>query len=152
MTDDEEDAIKRYVSSDAYKLNDGLRNGGLTSKQQRTVNQLDRALEKMPRYRSKKPLNRDYFFNSRKDFYNFANQLPPGSIFSDPAFVSTSKLHYGDGKEQLHVIINSSQSGRDITKFNENEQEVLFPRNTKFEITDAYVNDSNIPTVEMKEI
>ena len=152
LTDDEEGAIKRYISSDAYKLNDGLRNGELTTTQTAIVSQLDRALEKMPRYSSKKPLYRDYFFNSRKDFYDFANPLSPGSTFIDPAFLSTSKLHYGEGKEQLHVIIKDSKSGRDITAFNQAEQEVLFPRNTKLKVVDAYINDENIPTLEMKEI
>lgn len=152
LTDDEEGAIRRYISSDAYKINDGLRNGGLTTVQLNTVNQLDRALEKMPRYRSKKPLYRDYFFNSRKDFFDFASPLSPGSTFIDPAFLSTSKLHYGEGQEQLHVIIKDSKSGRDITEFNQAEQEVLFPRNTKLKVVDAYINDEDIPTLEMKEI
>lgn len=46
LTNDEEMAIKRYVSSNAYKLNYGLQNSELTTEQFQAINQLDRALEK----------------------------------------------------------------------------------------------------------
>lgn len=146
---DEERAIRRYVSSDSYKINFALRSGNsLNDQQKKMVKDLDAVLNKMPYYTDDKPLQRDYFFDDEGK-RNFLKELYNG-WFEDPAYISTSKIHYGEGTEQIHVIIKKSKSGRDITQFNENEQEVLFPRNTKFRITRAYKKDGVI-TLEWEE-
>lgn len=146
----EERAIKQYVSSESYKVNYALRNNEpLTKEQQTMVNNLDKALKKMPRYTDKAPLQRDYFFSDLEIQNEFVHEMYEES-FEDPAYISTSKIHYGEGTEQVHVIIKNSKSGRDITQFNEEEQEVLFPRNTRFYITKSYMKDGVI-TFEWEE-
>lgn len=151
LNKNEERAIKQYISSESYKVNYALRNNkSLTKEQQKMVNNLDNALKKMPRYVDKAPLQRDYFFMNDEDKSNFIQQMK-NTWFEDLAYLSTSKIYYGEGAEQVHVIIKNSKSGRDITKFNENEQEVLFPRNTKFKIVDSYINDDGILTIIWEE-
>ena len=71
----------------------------------------------------------------------FISPLNIGGEYSDTAYLSTSKVHYGEGTEAVHVIIESSISGRDISNFNSSEKEVLFPRNTKFRINDINFKD-----------
>ncbi|GFZ27252.1 minor capsid protein [Lactobacillus corticis] len=147
----EEQAIKNYVSSDSYKLNYALRNGQpLTEDQEKMKINLDKALKKMPYYTDSKPLQRDYFFSYDESVINFLFQMDNG-LFEDPAYISASKIHYGEGTEQVHVIIKKSKSGRDITQYNKQEQEVLFPRNTKFKITDTFINKEGVKTIVWEE-
>lgn len=146
----EEAAIRRYVSSDSYKINSVLRSGNsLNDQQKEMVKDLDAALDKMPYYTDEKPLQRDYFFRDQETLDHFVQDMYEDS-FEDPAYVSTSKIHYGEGMEQVHVIIKKSKSGRDITLFNEEEQEVLFPRNTRFSITNSYMKNG-VMTFEWEE-
>lgn len=151
LNKEEEQAIRQYVSSDSYKINYALRNNEILSQdQQNMIKNLDNALRKMPRYISSRPLQRDYFFMYDDDKIEFLREMDK-PWFEDSAYVSTSKIHYGEGTEQVHVIIINSRSGRDITKFNENEQEVLFPRNTRFRIVDSYTNNDGILTIIWEE-
>ncbi len=51
LTNDEKHALKRYISSDSYKINDKLRNEPkLTPDEERFKENLDAALKKMPNY------------------------------------------------------------------------------------------------------
>lgn len=150
LNDKEQATINRYISSMAYTLNQSLRNGNASKQQQSEVEDLDSALAKMPLYEGEEPLQRDYFFANNEQTEDFVRQMDNG-WFQDPAYISTSKLHYGEGEEQVHVIIKNSKSGRDISEFNNNEQEVLFPRNTKFKIEEFYVDKSGILTVVWSE-
>lgn len=150
LNDKEQAALNRYISSMAYTLNQSLRNGNASKQQQSEVEDLDSALAKMPLYEGEEPLQRDYFFANNEQTEDFVRQMDNG-WFQDPAYISTSKLHYGEGEEQVHVIIKNSKSGRDISEFNNNEQEVLFPRNTKFKIEEFYVDKNGILTVVWSE-
>ena len=138
LTRKEERAVQQYISSDSYKINYSLRNDiPLTAEQKILVDNLDSALNKLPDYKSDKPLQRDYFFMSNEEIMEFLKQMKNGS-FVDKGYLSTSKIHYGEDTEQVHVIIRKFRTGKDISKYNENEQEVLFSRNTKFIVVDAY--------------
>lgn len=150
LTDDEQSALNRYISSDSYKLNDDLRRNLTTKAEKLMATMLDAALQKMPVYTSSTPLQRDYFFADNDKKQSFVEQMDNG-WFEDPAYISTSKNHYGEGKEQVHVIIKNSKTGRDISEFNTSEQEVLFPRNTRFKVEDFYVNNDGILTVVWSE-
>lgn len=150
LNDEEHGALNRYISSDAYKINDDLRSGYVSNKDKQFVEYLDAALAKMPIYSDDQPLQRDYFFADDEQKENFVLQMDNG-WFEDPAYISTSKIHYGEGKEQIHVIIKNSKTGKDISEYNTNEQEVLFPRNTRFKVEKFYVNDNGILTIVWSE-
>ena len=135
-----------------YKLNNALRRGKLTAGQKQLIVSLDAALTKMPTYQNDEPLQRDYFFNDQESLDNFVGDFEIGGVFTDASYLSTSKVHYGKEKETIHVIIKSSKTGRDISEYNVNEQEVLFPRNSKFRIDDAYVDKNGIMTMVWSEL
>lgn len=67
--------------------------------------------------------------------------------FKDKAYISSSKDHYGEGKEQIHTIIKNSKTGRDISVYNNEEQEMIFPRNKEFKIVEGYVSKEDILTI-----
>lgn len=150
LNDKEHAALNRYISSDAYKINDTLRSGHISNEDKQFVEYLDAALAKIPIYNDDKPLQRDYFFADDEQKENFVLQMDNG-WFEDPAYISTSKIHYGEGEEQIHVIIKNSKTGKDISEYNTNEQEVLFPRNTRFKVEKFYVNDNGILTIIWSE-
>ncbi|MEG0380025.1 MAG: phage minor capsid protein, partial [Eubacterium sp.] len=63
----EEGALKQYISSDAYKINEALRNGEtLSVSEQNLINHLDAALDKLPKYRGN--LTRSLKFYSQEAF------------------------------------------------------------------------------------
>ena len=149
----EERALRRYISSEAYKINDALRRGhNFTPQMHDDIYYLDRALQKMPVYSDDKPLQRDYFFNNQTSLNSFVEGFMIGGEFTDNSYLSTSKIHYGEGKETIHVIIKSNKTGRDISEYNVSEQEVLFPRNARFRIDDAYVDDKGMMTMVWSEL
>lgn len=152
MSEKERHALNRYISSESYTLNNMLRHypDMLTDDQKEMVRYLDAALDKLPKYSGR--LQRDYFFETADDLRSFAKNFKIGEIFSDNAYLSTSKIHYGENQEQLHFEILNSKTGRDVSKYNENEQEVLFKRDTPFRILRTYYNDKGIPTVDLEEI
>lgn len=152
LSDDEQAALNNYISSDSYKINDDLRRNKISKNKKQFIKNLDAALAKMPIYHSSKPLQRDYFFDKQEALDDFISNFEIGGVFTDSSYISTSKIYYGQGKETIHVIIKSSKTGRDISEFNVNEQEVLFPRNSKFRIDDAYVDDNGKMTMVWSEL
>lgn len=152
LSDDEQAALNNYISSDSYKINDDLRRNKISKNKKQFIENLDAALAKMPIYHSSKPLQRDYFFDKQEALDDFISNFEIGGVFTDSSYISTSKIYYGQGKETIHVIIKSSKTGRDISEFNFNEQEVLFPRNSKFRIDDAYVDDNGKMTMVWSEL
>ena len=152
LSDDEQAALNNYISSDSYKINDDLRRNKISKNKKQFIENLDAALDKMPIYHSSKPLQRDYFFDKQEALDDFISNFEIGGVFTDSSYISTSKIYYGQGKETIHVIIKSSKTGRDISEFNVNEQEVLFPRNSKFRIDDAYVDDNGKMTMVWSEL
>ena len=152
LTSDEQAALNNYISSDSYKINDDLRRNKISKNKKQFIKNLDAALAKMPIYHSSKPLQRDYFFDKQEALDDFISNFEIGGVFTDSSYISTSKIYYGQGKETIHVIIKSSKTGRDISEFNVNEQEVLFPRNSKFRIDDAYVDDNGKMTMVLSEL
>lgn len=152
LTSNEQAALNNYISSDSYKINDDLRRNKISKNKKQFIKNLDAALAKMPIYHSSKPLQRDYFFDKQEALDDFISNFEIGGVFTDSSYISTSKIYYGQGKETIHVIIKSSKTGRDISEFNVNEQEVLFPRNSKFRIDDAYVDDNGKMTMVWSEL
>lgn len=153
LNPDEKRALTRYISSESYKINEVLREGRhFTPQSYDDIYCLDQALKKMPIYSDTKPLQRDYFFNNQHSLDSFIENFTIGGIFSDNSYISASKIHYGEGKETIHVIIKSSKTGRDISEYNASEQEVLFPRNSRFKIDDAYVDSNGKMTMVWSEL
>lgn len=148
LTKDDVYAINTYTSSEAYTINDALRNGyELDERLTKIVEDLSKALKKMPTYDG--VVNRSLFFNNQKEYDTFINTLYNSGIIEFNSFLSTAKDVY-DENEDIRLIIKS-KNGKDISMFNENEQEVLFDRNSKFEVTDVYTENNKV-FFELEEI
>lgn len=154
LTDAEQYALNRYLSSDSYRLNNELRShgiNGLSDSYKEMVKDLDSALSKLPTYTSTRPLQRDYFMTD-EGVKEFLKEHKQGSIFKDQSYISTSKEHYGEGTEQIHVEIRNSVSGHDISLYNNQEQEVLFGRNTRFKIESVWEDSDGIIQMKWREL
>lgn len=130
LTGSEKRALKAYISSDSYKINDKLRKGAaLTGKDRQLIESLDRALEKMPEVRGTiyRSLSKGLEI---KDVDAFVAGHVVGVPMTFPSYISASTTVYDDSMEIQYVIV--SKHGKDITNLNKGEQEILFPRDTRF--------------------
>ena len=134
LTPDEESAIIRYIGSDSYKINEPLRNGSeLTQDQKEWIKTLDRALDKMPVYEGEVTRSLTFQLQGKEALRDFLKEHNINEIVSYPAYTSTTVggTYNFNGEVQIKII---SKTGRDIRRFNEGEQEILFERNKKFKI------------------
>ena len=144
LTEDEKAAINAYISSESYKINEKLRSGmPLTKEEKWLVDNLDSALEKLPKYKGTVYRSLDSsMIDNPAEFWRLHQ---PGNVVQYSAFTSTS-LNVYDGNMDIQCVIKSNK-GRDITAFNPNEQEVLFGRDSNFIITEVKGN-----TIFMEEV
>ncbi|OYS00281.1 phage head morphogenesis protein [Lactobacillus taiwanensis] len=140
---DEKKAVTDYVSPAAYDLNDRLRNGySLTKEQKAMVEDLDTALEKLPVYTDKEPLQRSLTFIWPEDQEKFLKDALKNGYIQEKSYTSSIQHGVYDEDDGVRMIINRSHSGRDLKKFTlDGENEVLFKRNTKFILKDLYQKD-----------
>lgn len=144
----EEGAIKAYMSSEAYVLNAKLRTGeALSSREANIVKNLDNALEKLPAYEG--TVNRSLLPSLNPDEVEglIAELLTQEKIRS-PGYTSAAKDIYDEG--DLARMIIHSKTGRDISKYNPSEQEVLFKRDTVFKVKRRWY-DGGKPFFELEE-
>ena len=132
LTEDEERAINDYISSGSYKINPKLRSGEALNKREQTMaDNLESALTKMPEYRG--TVYRSLSSDMMKDPKHFWNEHAVGNVVSYDAFTSASTFVY-DKNMDIQMIIQS-KSGKDIRKYNSDEGEILFNRNSKFYVS-----------------
>ena len=127
--------INRYTSSESYTINEGLRDKiGLNKERVDITNGLDTALSRMPNYEGN--LSRSLYFRTNEELDKFIKDYEIGTIKAFEQYFSTTKgdIYNPDGQVQ-YFIINSKQ-GKDISKYNPMEEEVLYQRGSKFKILD----------------
>ncbi|HGM3508509.1 TPA: minor capsid protein [Clostridioides difficile] len=149
LSDNEQLAINKYISSDSYKINEKLRRGlTLTSEEKNFISDLDSALDKMPNYKG--DVNRSLYFFNEKEKIDFLNKHQIGKEIVYNEYISTSsKGEYNpSGQVELNII---STNGKDIRKYNPQEAEILFKRNSKFITTDNFEYDGK-HYITMKEV
>ncbi|ENY8602449.1 TPA: minor capsid protein [Clostridioides difficile] len=149
LSDNEQLAINKYISSDSYKINEKLRNGlTLTNEDKRFINDLDSALDKMPNYKGE--VNRSLYFFNDSDKIAFLNKHQVGKEIIYNEYISTSSKgeYNSSGQVELNII---STNGKDIRKYNPQESEILFKRNSKFITTDNFEYDGKYYII-MKEV
>lgn len=134
LTKDEMSAIKSYVSSEAYVINDALRRGNtLDERLSNIVKNLDSALDKIPD--TKGTFNRSLFFDSKEAYDSFISSLSK-DIIKFKSYTSVSKDIY-DKDDSIRLIMNVKHA-KDISSINKAEQELIIKRNTKFKILKRY--------------
>lgn len=152
LTDDEIWAMNNYVNSASYPLNEALRNNSeMTSLQQKMVKNIDSALDKLPVYKSNKPLYRSFSdsFGNADELNKLILDVVEKGIYIDKGYISTAKTVFDPG-DYLRLIIKNSYSGRDISSIREDENEVLFKRNTAFKVLGRY-NKEGKTFIEVEE-
>lgn len=137
LSEDEQRAINSYISSGAYTWNDKLRRGAkLAKEEKKQISSLDSALQKMPTYQG--VLYRSVSDFGIPDMQEFIARHKPGMEISFPEFLSSSIEVYDDSFPIQYVI--TSKTGRDIRKFNSQEKEILFERDSLFYISKVVDN------------
>ena len=141
---EEEAALIKYISPDAYALNDKLRRGiDLTEFEKEWIMNLDKALDKMPEYEG--TVYRSVSNYGIDDVEAFIKSHVVGKRKIFPSYISSSLGVYDESFPIQYVI--KSKHGKDVTGHNQSEKEILFKRNSKFLITKVQGN-----TIWMEEI
>ena len=152
LTWDEESAITRYVGGESFGLNDSIRRGiELTPEQTAWVNHLDAGLEKMPYHEGR--IQRSLRFTDDDDVEAFLKEHCVGNIVEYPAYTSMSAAEIAyNPNGQVQLIVLHSKKGRDITQYNPNEQEVLYPRGSSFSVRSVELKDNGSYEILLKEV
>ena len=148
LSDKEQYAINQYISPESYKINEALRDGlKITEQQEKIIKNLDGLLNKFPKY--KENVTRSLMLD-KKELKKFLKNHKVGNNITYRAYTSTTVGNrYNDlSNVELHI---KSKNGRDIRKFNKEEQEILFKRNSKFQIINLKTID-NVYHIFMEEI
>lgn len=137
LTYDEEYAINQYVSSAAYNLNEKLRNNlPLTADEEKIKINLNNALNKLPKYQG--AVVRDLYFDDEEKLENFKKGYSVGDIKEFDEFISTTKAVSYNSDAQIRIIVNNCKNGRDLKGYNDDEQEVLYNLNSKFNVLNIF--------------
>ena len=148
-------AIKWYMSSDAYKLNDKLRKSLPLDKYEKVnILGIDKMLSQLPTYKGS--IYRALHFNDKELFSDFINKHKIGNLYQKAAYTSTAKEPYAYLEESVPykaLLKVNEKTGKDISGYGlSGEQEVLFARNTKFKMSNAGMVSENFYFGEMDEI
>lgn len=131
LTDNEQYALNRYLSSESYALNDKLRRTLKPSEEEiRWMDDLDSALDKMPEYHG--TLYRSVSDFGLDDVNTFIHSHVVGESKIFESYLSSSKAVYDENFPVQYII--KSKHGKDIRQYSQ-EQEILFKRKSEFLIT-----------------
>lgn len=137
LTDSEEYAINQYMSSPSYNINAKLRqNLPLTDEDHAFIMNLDKALEKMPKYEG--DLTRSLIFDNENELENFLKGHQVGSVIKYPAYTSATFGNIYNPKGEVQIYIPNSKNGRNISAFNDSEKEIIYQRNSKFKVLNLF--------------
>lgn len=132
LTEDERRGLTQYVSSEAYVLNDKLRNGStLTEKDKELIKNIDSGLEKLPKHEG--IVNRLVYFWDDKTLKQFYDNHVVGEKISYSSYLSTTRAKCYNEAAQVQMYIDGI-SGANMDSIRSDEQEVLFGRNASFKV------------------
>lgn len=149
LTEEEFLAVRKYIGGQSYALNESLRNRReLSDDYKQWSRDLDNALDKMPKYQGE--VTRSIgFFGQKEQLKEFLQIHKVGEDVEYPAYTSTTKGEIYNPDADILVKIKS-KSGRDISSMNKEEQEIVYPRNSKFTVVNFKVNYGKYE-IEMEE-
>jgi len=133
LTHDEEAAVTRYIGAESYGLNDKLRRAeALDSIEMQWVENLDKALAKLPKYSG--DLSRSLHFTSSAALATYIQDIKPGSVVQYPQYISTTAGALYNPGAQVHFYILAAALGSDLRQINPGELEVLYGRDFPFKV------------------
>lgn len=136
LTRDEEAAVMRYIGGESYVLNDKLRREKpLNSDEMHWVENLDKALSKLPKYNG--DVSRSLFFASSVAADEFMADIKPNSVVQFPQYLSTTAGALYNPEAQVQFYILDAAFGADAREMNPGELEVLYGRNFPFKVVDV---------------
>ena len=131
-TKDELHALKMYTSSDSYKINERLRSGAtLTAKEKKFIYDLDAALSKTKDYKGDVNRSVDFLFLDDLTEYIAMHKVDFPINYGQYISSTTDLVYNEKAQVQLHI---KSIHGKDIRKYNQRENEILFESNTVFRV------------------
>lgn len=142
LTVDQEGAIIRYVSPDAYVLNDKLRRNAiseLTNTEKKWMENLDSALRNLPTYEGN--LNRSVTFLFEEDAQKYFDSFIEGAEYVPRQYLSTTKNGVYNDDAQVQIYIQNTKNSRDLGKLNDMESEVLYPFMSRFRVLNKVKQD-----------
>lgn len=149
LSNEELYSINKYIGFESYLYNEKLRNGILlTEEETKILDNLDNALSKMPKYNN--IVTRSVSINS-EDIDYFLNDYKVGSIVTHKAYTSATKGDIYNPEARIQMVIKSKK-GRDISIYNEPEQEILFVRDSKFKVKKVDKSDEFYVKIELEEV
>lgn len=149
LNKDEKYAVNKYIGSTSYKINEKLRlNLPLDNEDRKLIEHLDKALDKMDNYNG--IVTRSVWINS-EDIPYFMKDYKVNQITSSNAYMSTTCGETYNPEARIQMFINS-KTGKDLRKFNNEEQEILFKRNTKFNVLKVDDTDNFFIKIYMEEL
>ena len=155
-TIENDDAIWRYKSSESYKINEAIRSEReLTAEELEFIEELDKELSRVPKFSGVVYRNMTFDFQGQEELDAFVAGHSVGDIVTYPAYTSTSKSKEGyvvEGEFLVHLEIYG-ENGHDVSKGYgiEEEQEVLFKRNTDFYVSSVSY-DGKVANIVLEEI
>lgn len=137
ITDEDTYYINQAISFQSYPLNEKLRaQEKLTDAEHQLVRGIDKAIMKLPDYQG--TVYRSVGTQRMPDIGKFDQEHIPGSIVTYHAYTPTSLEVYDDDMEYQLVI--KSKHGKDMSRYNEAEKEIIFKRGTTFFVTERHGN------------
>ena len=131
LTDEEQYAINKYISSDFYSINEKLRNDiDLSIEETKLSNNLDSALNKLPTYNGLVTRSLEF---SQDELQKFIDIHRADNIVEYKAYSSTTRGGRYNELSNVELYINS-KAGINLEIYNKKEQEVLFKRNSLFKV------------------
>lgn len=148
LSDDELYALNQYISSESYILNEALRDGfKLTEQQEKMKNNLDNALQKFPKYEGEVVRSLEL---SNEELQTFLSTHKEGNCIEYKAYTSTTAGTRYNKNSNVELYIKS-KTGRDIRQFNKDEQEILFKRNSRFQVINVEETE-RVYYIRLKEL
>lgn len=134
---EEESALNRYISSDSYKINDLLRRKlELPEQYEEMKNNLDSALSKLETYEGDAVRVLDIPYTDLLNEFIKRNEVGKPIKFYEYLSFSDKKGYNNDAN--VFIYVQPSKKAKDIRKFNPEESEVLYPRNSQFIVKEVY--------------
>ena len=141
------DALKKYI--DKSTINTLIRNDNLSNDAVDEIKNLDNALKKFPKYKG--DLSRILYITG-SDLKKFLLEHKTGEKVKYSEYISTTskKEHVMYGN--IFITIKNSENGRDISKINPQEQEVLYERGSEFIVKEIKRISYNNYKIELEEV
>lgn len=130
LSNNEKYALNSYISSESYKINEALRNDlGLSKEQRKVITNLDKALSKCNNYNGN--VVRVLEIEDSKKLKEFIRTNKINKPISFKEYLSFSNKTNYNSKANV-IIFTVSTKAKDLRKFNPEESEILYPRNSRF--------------------